>query len=363
LLASYGGAIWDSRKVTSNESSYVLYTGPSLKAATAYDWAVTTWSSSPNATTGPCQSAPSAAATFITSLGHDATGGSLSWDKSAHFIALSQPKAAKATFGYFRKEVTVPSGVVSAVAFVTSTVDPFLFSGYKFYIDGTLVNIGPGRGEARVWGGDGLFRSMPYATLDVTAELSAAGTSVLALQAMESNAVLQPLVILQVVLRLQSGATVHLSTDDTWMGFDGDAHRVPVLHTSRHPSAGTAFIEYIDARKEPIGWTTKGFKTTADWAVATATTPTAAQLAMMAPKMQPPMQVVDTIEAVSIVPYTPGPPPAPHPPPNPTPRPTPPPSPAPPPATCVDIKENSKASLGCPAGQTIASVDFASFGM
>jgi hypothetical protein len=43
--------------------------------------------------------------------------------------------------------------------------------------------------------------------------------------------------------------------------------------------------------------------------------------------------------------------------------PTPPPTP---PAwlPCVDaVSENSKATLGCPAGQTIASVDFASFGM
>ena len=27
---------------------------------------------------------------------------------------------------------------------------------------------GPGRGEAPVWGGDGTFRSLPYASLDVT---------------------------------------------------------------------------------------------------------------------------------------------------------------------------------------------------
>jgi hypothetical protein len=47
----------------------------------------------------------------------------------------------------------------------------------------------------------------------------------------------------------------------------------------------------------------------------------------------------------------------------PTPKPTPPPTPPPPPSTCIDIGEDSKGSLGCPAGQTIASVDFASFGM
>jgi hypothetical protein len=30
------------------------------------------------------------------------------------------------------------------------------------------VDIGPGRGEAPVFEGDGIFRSLPYATLDLT---------------------------------------------------------------------------------------------------------------------------------------------------------------------------------------------------
>jgi hypothetical protein len=52
----------------------------------------------------------------------------------------------------------------------------------------------------------------------------------------------------------------------------------------------------------------------------------------------------------------PPPPPQPHPPPHP------PPSPSPPPSTCVEAAENSIANIGCPVGEVIASVGFASFG-
>ena len=47
-----------------------------------------------------------------------------------------------------------------------------------------------------------------------------------------------------------------------------------------------------------------------------------------------------------------------------SPAPAPPPSPPPvsPPSTCVDAFENTNASIGCPAGETISSVNFASFG-
>ena len=46
-----------------------------------------------------------------------------------------------------------------------------------------------------------------------------------------------------------------------------------------------------------------------------------------------------------------------------TPSPPPPqPSPLGPPATCVEVAENAKANIGCPAGKVISSVDFASFG-
>ena len=39
-----------------------------------------------------------------------------------------------------------------------------------------------------------------------------------------------------------------------------------------------------------------------------------------------------------------------------------PPSPVGPPSTCIEASENTRASIGCPEGETISSVDFASFG-
>eukprot|EP01047_Picozoa_sp_COSAG01_P089495 COSAG01_NODE_21582_length_895_cov_0.957286_1_plen_162_part_00 len=94
-----GKTAWDSGKVVSSASTYVGYRGTTaLAAGTSYTWTVTTWTQS--ATDGdtdgtaPCESAASAPAAMITSLGE-----SVSWDKAANFIA-NKNKAA--TFAYFR---------------------------------------------------------------------------------------------------------------------------------------------------------------------------------------------------------------------------------------------------------------------
>ena len=168
-----GKQVWDSSKVSSNESTYVKYAGPALTQGTPYTWTVTTWTAATGAA-APCQSTPSAPATFITALFN-------SWDSSANFLSL------QSTFGYFRKEVTVPSNVVSAVGFVTATLETPLLNGYKFYINGNMVDLGPGRGEAPVWDGDGVFRSLPYTTLDLAGHLTTAGPAVLALEGMHSK--------------------------------------------------------------------------------------------------------------------------------------------------------------------------------
>ena len=56
-------------------------------------------------------------------------------------------------------------------------------------------------------------------------------------------------------------------------------------------SAGTGFIEYIDARDEPVGWKLAGFQPSADWGPVVASAPTTAQLGQLHAKMEPPMQV------------------------------------------------------------------------
>lgn len=120
VIKEEGGApVWDSGKVNSNESTYVAYTGPKLAQGTPYEWTVTTWSASASGGT-PCQSAPSAPAQFVTAL-YDG------WDNNTKFIQLGA--GVKATFAYFRKEVTTPAGIISAQAFITAPVDVPLLSG------------------------------------------------------------------------------------------------------------------------------------------------------------------------------------------------------------------------------------------
>ena len=83
----YRSSVWDSGKIQSNESIYVAYGGMTLNSSTAYQWTVVTWTDVPRGGS-PCQSAPSDAAIFVTSL-FDI------WHESAKFIrchySLQQP--------------------------------------------------------------------------------------------------------------------------------------------------------------------------------------------------------------------------------------------------------------------------------
>ena len=324
VTAADGGAtVWDSGQVASAESTYVAYAGPALAAATRYAWTVAT-------TTADCASPASAPAAFVTAPW-------AGFDAAAQFITT--PEAC--TFGYFRKLVAVPAGVTSAVAFLAAAVDEPLLSGYKFYIDDRLVNIGPGRGEAPVYDGDGAFRSLPVTTLDVTAMLGggAAGSHALALQTMHAS----PRIIFELVLTLADGSRTSVVTDGSWRAFNGDVHRRPGPATNGG-SAGTGFLEYIDARAEPVGWRTAAFAEGAGWAAAVGSAPSASDLANLHPRMQPPMVVDEDLPVVAI-------------------RPIPsPPLPPSGPQWCGVAPENSNLELECWGGAAIADVAFASFG-
>ena len=317
-----GQQIWDSGRVAGNISTYVTYAGAALAPATRYTWTVKTW-------TADCASPASAPATFLTAPW-------AGFDPTAMFITT--PTAS--TFGYFRTVIQVPSGIKSAIAFVAAYVDEPLLSGYKLYVNDKLVNIGPGRGEAPVFGGDGLFRSLPITTLDVSALFATGGTYVLALQAMHGP----PKVIMQLEMIQADGRSKNvIVTDASWRAFDGDAHRKPGPAT-KGGSAGTGFLEYIDARGEPVGWRAPGFVEGAGWTAATAAAPSSDEVKNLHPRMQEPMAVDETLAPVSMRPI----PSPPIPPTGPT--------------WCGVVPENSNLELVCWNNTVIEDVAFASFG-
>ena len=318
-----GVVVWESGIVFSADSVSAPYGGPPLNSSTAYTWVVSTANSA-------CKSPPSAPATFV-------TGAWAGFAPGAAFLSVGD---ARTTFAYFRRELAVPAGVVSAIAHVAGAVDDKLLCGWKLYVDDALINVGPGRGEAPVWGGDGRFRNLPTQTLDLTAALAGKASAVLALQTMHQS----PAVIFQLTLRTAAGATTVVVSDASWSALNGDAHRGPGPSTGGGSSAGTGFVEHIDARAEPVGWRAVGFVPGAGWTPATAKPPSADQLANLHPRMQPPMQVVEVLNITRIWPV-----------------PTP---PLPPwgPVACGVVPENNKLQLACPDGSPITTVAFASFG-
>jgi hypothetical protein len=274
-----GATVWDSGKTSGSDSTWVAYAGAALPPASRFSWTVTTWA------TDACESSASPPSSFVTAP----TSG---FDASAQFIATATP----CTFGYFRTEVAVPAGVVSAIAFVAAVnSNDRLLSAYKFYVDDQLVSIGPGRGEAPVFGGAGEFHNLPITTLDVTERFASAGTVALALQGMDADG---PRVILELQLRTASGLT-RVVTSSAWKALNADAHRRP-MHGSG--SAGVGFIENLDARADPVGWRRAGFVPDAAWTSAVAAAPSAAQLQNLYPRMELPIAVDERLEAASVIP-------------------------------------------------------------
>ena len=269
---------------------------------------------------------------------------------------LSVAGAKPSIFGYFRTEVSAPVRAVTVQAFVSAVHDGSpLLNNYKLSLDGALLDVGPGRGEAPIFGGDGVYRDYMYTTLDLTAQLlprrDAAGAAngkkrCLSLVGMSPKGAK---VALQMQWRGADGSLLSTagstSGDGSWAAFDGDTHRKPGAPQHGH-SAGTGFLEFIDARAEPVGWQLPGFDATASgWAspVAEVQLPSGVQAKNFHAKMEPSMQV--TLVAAATV------------------TPVPPPTPPATPVTCGRAVENTQITLACPNGKDlITAVAFASFG-
>lgn len=226
LTVTAGGkVIWASGKVASNGSTNEPYTGPPLQGGTTYNWTVTTTTTAAgSAAAAEQQSATSAPAVFVTALLEG-------WSTAAKFISLVPacvqsgavaPQVNCSWFGYYRKVVHVPAGVVSASAFITAQswgIFENMLANYKLYIEGELVGLGPGRGEASVWGGQNTFHSTPIDALDLTSQLAAVGgrNVTLAIEAYHHGGPTGPQPIMQLNLVLASGENTTVVTDASWV--------------------------------------------------------------------------------------------------------------------------------------------------
>ena len=153
-----------------------------------------------------------------------------------------------------------------------------------------------------------------------------------------------PTAMLQINLRLKSGEVVVLTTDGTWQAFNGDTHRKPdrAYHGG---SVGTGFVEYIDAREEPVGWMLPGYQAEDGWPTAVGKEPSTSQQQNLHAKIGRPMQVYDvSVKSIRAIP-------------------APPPTPPAFPVSCGVAAEGWVLVLQCPDKANITGVKFASFGL
>ena len=73
---------------------------------------------------------------------------------------------AATRYGFLRKVVELPpstsAAVATAVAFISAPSADETLCAFKFYVNGQLVSVGPGRPEAPVRGGDGTWHTNPF---------------------------------------------------------------------------------------------------------------------------------------------------------------------------------------------------------
>ena len=133
--------VWDSAVVMSNQSIAVSYGGPALQPGAAYNWTVLTTTAGALGTAADVSTSDaSEPATMVMALESFQQGASYIWSANS-----------KGMFAFLRKVVKRPAAkIVRATAFVTAVTDDYMLCGYKLFLGGRLVGVGPGRGEAVV---------------------------------------------------------------------------------------------------------------------------------------------------------------------------------------------------------------------
>ncbi|HZF66171.1 MAG TPA: family 78 glycoside hydrolase catalytic domain, partial [Chitinophagaceae bacterium] len=230
-------SVWNSGKVTSDQSLYVPYAGGALQSGRKYSWQVRVW---------------------------DNNGKASAWSQPAYFqMGFLKPSDWKAKWievGYqedsvlrpspmFRKQFTSNKKVLSAYAYITS------HGLYEAFINGKRVGdlyLTPG------W--TSYNKRLQYQQYDVT-NMLAGGNNAIGVMlgsgwyrgplAWEKNKNLYGKdlgLLLQIDINYADGTTETIATDETWKSSTG-----PILYSEIYHG------EIQDARKDLQGWATASF--------------------------------------------------------------------------------------------------------
>jgi alpha-L-rhamnosidase len=236
----HAGPVWDSGTVLSAQQAFVLYNGPALAGDAAYAWTVQTRGYGPR--WGPV----SAPMPFTTTL--RAADWTAQWLKPAG--ASAQPDRVT----YLRTEVNPASGVVRrATAYISAA------HTYRLYVNGEAVDAWPSF----------CYPDEQYArAVDVTRVIRPGRPNALGVLHRwygggQGRPAAVPGLLLQLSLWYGDGSHVVYGTDGTWR-----ESRAEWLPAPQRNSDGGDFVEWVDGRVHPLGWSEPGFDD-AGWAKAT----------------------------------------------------------------------------------------------
>lgn len=286
-LARKEGDIWNSGKVSSNQSIHVVYKGKPLASRTACYWKVklwtnkgeTTWSETASWSMG-LLSANDWKAQWI---GLDKA---MPWDSMTQFSRLSAR--------YFRKTFTAPLTVKKATVYVSG------LGLYELFINGQRIG-----DQVLAPGATDYTRSVLYNTYDVTAQLQK-GNNVLAAVlgngrffTMRQNYKPKkiktfgfPKLLLQLEIVYSNGVRKNIVTDGSWkMTADG-----PIRTNNEYDG------EEYDATKEMTGWNNTGFNDNS-WLHPQVVQAPGGRLTA---QMNEPIKIMQTIRPVNMAPVKPG---------------------------------------------------------
>jgi alpha-L-rhamnosidase len=241
----HGGTVWDSGTVLSAQQAFVLYRGPALAGDAAYAWTIQARGYGPR--WGPA----SASMTFTTALRAE--------DWTAQWLRPAARSAQPDRVTYLRAEVSPSAGGVRrATAYVSAA------HTYRLYVNGEAVDAWPSF----------CFPDEQYTrAVDVTRVIRPGRPNALGVLhrwygSGQGRPASVPGLLLQLSVWYSDGRHVVYGTDGTWREMAAEW-----LPSPQRNSDGGDFVEWVDGRVHPHGWSAPGFDD-AGWTKATVLGPT-----------------------------------------------------------------------------------------
>jgi alpha-L-rhamnosidase len=223
------GVVWDSGPVPSARQAFVAYGGPALAADAAYQWTV----QARGAKWGPV----SAPARFTTGL-RDA-------DWRAQWLRPAGESSQPDRVTYLRTELTPPAGAVArATAFVSAA------HTYRLFVNGTPVDAWP----SFSYPDEQYVRTVDLTGMVTGGRRSAVGVLHRWYGPGQGRPASAPGLLFQLSVWYRDGRQVVFGSDGTWRELPAEWLPSP----QRNSDVGD-FVEWVDGRAQPQGWSKPGY--------------------------------------------------------------------------------------------------------